>query len=150
MQDPSTLATAVASLLSPSLPYLLKIADQSLGEASKRLGADSWDLSKRIWQKITNRSQIRSGGESSKPRFVDAAEKSLNSPSDEDKKDLFRFELEKLFENDRELGSEVEVILTKKSSHIHIQQGGFNISNSEFINLGTMIARDQINNLGSK
>lgn len=143
MQDPSTLAATVASLLSPALPYLLKIADQSLGEASKHLGADSWDLSKKVWQKITNRSQTQAGEESSNPRFVNAAEKLSDSPTDEDAKYSFRFELEKIFEKDQELGSEIEVILTKTSSYT--RKGGFYISGSTFSNMGTMIGGDQVN-----
>ena len=94
---------AVAALLAPFLPYLLKAADRAAEEAAQKLGSQAGRYASALWQKLWPKVEKR---ESAK----EAAEDVAARPDDEDAQAALRLQLRKLFAEDEELAREVAII----------------------------------------
>jgi hypothetical protein len=149
MINSDALAKIVTSFLAPAVPYMLKGRDQAWGEASKKMGADAWDLSKAIWRKLLDSFISKSDGEQSKVYLLKTVTDLSNNPSDEDAQAAFRFQLKKIFKDDPELCSEVAKVIDDakvSSAQTNWQSGGVNISGSTLKNVGNIVGGNQVFN----
>jgi len=147
MLDAAALAKMVTSLLAPAIPYLLKGGEQAWGEASKKIGTDTWEWAKATWTKLVSRSKSKLGGEEKTTEIVKAATEVANNPSDEDAQAALRFQIKKLLTDDPELGLEIEKALNeakKSSDQTRIRIGGVDISGEATVtNSGNIVGGNQ-------
>ena len=146
MLNSDSLAKIVTSLLTPAVPYMLKGWDQAWGEASKKMGADAWVLSKAIWIKLIDSLISKSDGEQSKAYLLKTVTDLSNNPSDEDAQAAFRFQLKKILKGDPELCSEVAKVIDDAKvsfTQTNWQSGGVNISGSTLKNVGNIVGGNQ-------
>jgi hypothetical protein len=147
MLDAAALAKMVTSLLVPALPYLLKGGEQVWGEASKKIGTDTWEWAKAIWTKLISRSKSKPGEEEKTTEIVKAATEVSNNPSDEDALAALRFQIKKLLTDDPELGLEIEKALNEaknSSAQTSIRIGGVDISGGANVtNSGNIVGGNQ-------
>jgi hypothetical protein len=147
MLDAAALAKMVTSLLVPAIPYLLKGGEQAWGEASKKIGTDTWEWAKAIWTKLVSRSKSKPDGEEKTTEIVKAATEVANNPSDEDAQAALRFQIKKLLTDDPELGLEIEKALNEaknSSAQTSIRIGGIDISGGATVtNSGNIIGGNQ-------
>lgn len=147
MLDAAALAKMVTSLLVPAIPYLLKGGEQAWGEASKKIGTDTWEWAKAIWTKLVSRSKSKPDGEEKTTEIVKAATEVANNPSDEDAQAALRFQIKKLLTDDPELGLEIEKALNEaknSSAQTSIRIGGIDIADGATVtNSGNIIGGNQ-------
>ena len=147
MVDAAALAKTITLLLSPTIPYLLKGGEQAIGEASKKIGSDAWELAKSIWTKLTSRPKSNKKAEEVTTEIVKAAIEVANNPSDEDAQVSLRFQIKKLLADDPELSRAIaKAIEDSKSSSVHtnIRVGGVDISSGATVNnLGNIVGGNQ-------
>jgi hypothetical protein len=96
----------LTKLLSPFLPYLLKLGDKAAEEAAKKLGADTWEKAKAIWIKLHPKVEA-------KPSAQEAVQDVAQAPEDEDALAALRQQLKKFLKEDPTLESEVSRLLTE-------------------------------------
>ncbi|NMG22685.1 hypothetical protein [Brasilonema bromeliae] len=96
----------LTKILSPFLPYLLKLGDKAAEEAAKKLGADSWEKAKVIWVKLHPKVEA-------KPSAQEAVQDVAQAPEDEDALAALRQQLKKLLKEDPTLESELTRLLTE-------------------------------------
>ncbi|WP_310487844.1 hypothetical protein [Chamaesiphon sp. VAR_69_metabat_338] len=141
------LARIVTSLLAPAIPYLIKGGEQAWGEASKKIGADTWGLTKTIWMKFASPSKSKPNGEEKTIEVIKAATEVANNPSDEDAQAALRFHIKKLLTDDPELSLEIEKAINEaktSSSQASIRIGGVDISGGATVNnSGTIVGGNQ-------
>jgi hypothetical protein len=146
MLDTVALAKIITSLLSPAIPYLIKGGDQAWGEASKKIGADTWELTKTIWMKFAS-SKSKPNGEEKTIEVIKAATEVANNPSDEDAQAALRFQIKKLLTEDPELSLEIYKVLNEakaSSSQTSIRIGGVDISGGATVtNSGNIVGGNQ-------
>jgi hypothetical protein len=146
MLDTVALAKIITSLLSPAIPYLIKGGDQAWGEASKKIGADTWELTKTIWMKFAS-SKSKPNGEEKTIEVIKAATEVANNPSDEDAQAALRFQIKKLLTEDPELSLEIYKVLNEakaSSSQTSIRIGGVDISGGANVtNSGNIVGGNQ-------
>jgi hypothetical protein len=147
MLDTVALAKIVTSLLAPAIPYLIKGGEQAWGEASKKIGADTWGLAKTIWTKFVSPSKSQPGGEEKNTEVIKAATEIANNPSDEDAQAALRFQIKKLLTDDPELGVEIEKVINQAqatSAQINTRIGGVDISGGATVsNSGNIVGGNQ-------
>jgi translation elongation factor EF-G len=110
---------ALTQLLSPFLPYLVKLGDKAAEEAAKKVGGDSWEKAKAIWSKLHPKVEA-------KPAAQEAVADVASTPENEDALGALRQQLKKLIAEDPTLESEIAQLLaqTKPSENA----GNINIS----------------------
>jgi hypothetical protein len=147
MLDAAALAKMVTSLLVPAIPYLLKGGEQAWGEASKKIGTDTWEWAKAIWTKLISRSKSKPDREEKTTEIVKAATEVANNPSDDDAQAALRLQIKKLLTDDPELGLEIEKSLNevkKSSTQTSIRIGGVDISGGANVtNSGSIVGGNQ-------
>ncbi|MEG4997121.1 hypothetical protein [Microcoleus sp. B4-D4] len=147
MLDPQPLANMVTSLLVPAIPYLLKGGEQAWGEASKKIGTDTWEWAKTIWMKLVSRSKSKSNGEETTTEIAKAATEVANNPSDADAQAALRFQIKKLLMDDPELSLEIAKALDEakaSSAQTSIRIGGVDIGGGSTIdNSGSIVGGNQ-------
>jgi hypothetical protein len=147
MLDATALAKMVTSFLAPAIPYLLKGGEQAWGEASKKLGADTWEWAKTIWAKLISNLKLKPNGQEVTQEIVKAATDMSNNPSDEDAQAALRFKLKKLLTDEPELSLEIAKILEEakaSSAQTNVRIGGVNISDRASVtNLGNIVGGNQ-------
>ncbi|WP_414588902.1 hypothetical protein [Scytonema sp. PCC 10023] len=107
----------LTKLISPFLPYLLKLGDKAAEEAAKKLGVDSWEKAKAIWVKLHPKVEA-------KPSAQEAVQDVAQAPEDEDALAALRLQLKKLLKEDPTLESEVSRLLAEAEA----PQSGGNIN----------------------
>jgi hypothetical protein len=147
MLDTVALAKIVTSLLAPAIPYLIKGGEQAWGEASKKIGADTWGLAKTIWMKVVSSSKSKPNGEEKTTEVIKAATEVANNPSDEDAQAALRLQIKKLLTDYPELGLEIEKELNEAkaaSTQINTRIGGIDISGGATVtNTGNIVGGNQ-------
>jgi len=147
MLDLAVLAKMVTSLLIPATPYLLKGGEQALGEASKKIGTDTWEWAKTIWMKLLSHSKSKPNGEGTATEILKAATEVANDLSDEDAQAALRFQIKKLLMNDPELTLEIEKVFDKikaSSAQTTTRIGGIDISSGANVsNSGNIVGGNQ-------
>jgi uncharacterized protein YecE (DUF72 family) len=152
MIDTTELAKHLVELISPALPFLVKVgekvAEKVSADAVKALGESTWDKAKNIWVKLSP--QFQQEGASQQ-----AIAKVLQHP-DEVSKFALISEVRDILEDNPDLAQELRKLMkTCDLEHTRIvdqsinwQTGGVSIR-GDVNNTGTFIAGDQVN-LGTK
>lgn len=147
MVDAAALAKIVTSLLTPAIPYLLTGGEKAWGEASKKIGTDTWEWAKTIWTKLVSRSKSKSGETEKNTEIVKAATEVAKNPSDEDAQAALRLQIKKLLTDDPELGLEIEKALNEvkaSSTQTNIRIGGVDIAGGATVtNMGNIVGGNQ-------
>jgi hypothetical protein len=147
MLDTVALAKIVTSLLAPAIPYLIKGGEQAWGEASKKIGADTWGLAKNIWMKVVSPSKSKPNAEEKTTEVIKAATEVANNPADEDAQAALRFQIKKLLTDDPELSLEIEKTLNEaknSSGQTNVRIGGVDISGGATVtNSGNIVGGNQ-------
>ena len=149
MLDASALAKVVTSFITPVIPYLLKGKEQAWEEASKKVGADAWELIKSVWIKLTSYSKSAPGDQDRATKIVYAATEVASNPSDEDAIVALRFQIKKLLTDNPDRALEIERSIhefrRKSPGQTNIRIGGVDIENSTNItNSGNIVGGNQI------
>ncbi len=132
--DSSTLAKDLVAFLIPFIPYLIKAGEKTSEEIGKRLGVQSWERAKKIWELMYPK--IKSSQSAN-----DSLTEIINNPGDSDAEASLRFQFKKLMQANRELAKQVEDIIinipsSEKDNLIHGNRNivvGNDISNSILI-----------------
>jgi len=95
---------AVTTLLSSCLPSLLKMGDKAVESIGSKIGADAWETAKKIWDKLRPKVE-------EKKSVLSAVEAVAESPDDEDCKEFFQKQLQKLLKENPELAEAIAKIL---------------------------------------
>jgi hypothetical protein len=98
--DIQALAHWTATLLAPSLPYLLASGQKAVEEIGKEAGSDAWRAAKSLWEKLRPKIEAR-------PAALEAAEDVASTPTDEDSLAALRVQLKKLLTEDQALAAEI-------------------------------------------
>ena len=94
----------LTALLSPCLPFLMKLGGKAAESASGKLGADAWEAAKKIWDKLSSKVEAK---EAAKEAAIDVA----NNPEDKDLQIALRVQLKKLLDQDKELAEAIAKII---------------------------------------
>ncbi len=97
----------LTALLSPFLPYLVKAGEKAAEEAGQRLGGESWDWVKQIWNKLSPKVE-------EKPVLKEVVQDVAANPQDEDYQAALRGQLKKLLKEDSTLEAELAQLLKEK------------------------------------
>lgn len=98
--DIVALASALTTVLSPLLPYLLKAGETAADETGKAIAGQSWEWAKSIWAKLKPKVEA-------KPGALEIAQDAAQAPEDQDAQAAFRQQLKKLLTEDQSLAEEV-------------------------------------------
>ncbi len=94
--------SVLVSLLTPCLPYLTKAAES----ASDKIGADTWEVAKKIWAKLSPKLKNNSDAK-------DATDKLAAKPESEARKAVFQEELESILKANPGLLEEIAQIMAE-------------------------------------
>lgn len=145
----------LTALLSPFLPYLVKAGEKAAEEAGQRLGGDSWDWVKQIWNKLSPKVE-------EKPVLKEVVADLAANPQDEDYQAALRGQLKKLLKEDSTLEAELVQLLKEKppgagssigdiiaggdvqvstgEQKVNQSGGGINIGQARDVNLGQSLS----------
>ncbi|HEX3145448.1 MAG TPA: hypothetical protein VHQ64_15855, partial [Pyrinomonadaceae bacterium] len=99
--DLTALTHTIATTLAPALPYLLKGATKAGEEASKKIGADTWEWTRKLWSRLRTKVEAN-------PAALQAAHEVSLTPDDADLQAALRVQLKKLLKEDQALAGEAE------------------------------------------
>jgi hypothetical protein len=102
--DTTTLAQTVTVVLSPCLPYLLKLGDKAAEEAAKKVGGEVWEVAKKLWHKL-------SPVIATNVAATEAVEDVASAPDDADTVAALRRQLVKLFSGQPDIAAEVSKLI---------------------------------------
>jgi len=116
----ATLVTAVASILTPALPYLLmKVTEKGAEKVGEKIGEATWDLAQKIWEKLSPKVRSKS--------MKDVLKDVATDPDDTLTQSAFEYNLRKILSENISLAKELEGIVTNAPANILSQ--GKNITN---------------------
>lgn len=95
---------AVAVLLAPALPYLLRPVEKVANKAMDAAATEVWEHAQKLWAKLRGKVEA-------KPEARRAAELVAAAPTDARRVAGLEVELEELLAHDRELAAEIEAIM---------------------------------------
>ncbi len=148
MNDVTEIAKLLVGLISPALPFLIKIGEKVsesvASDAVKALGKASWEKAQRIWAKLSPQAQKKGSAQQ-------ALKKVIQRP-DEFSQGALIGEIRDILEENPELAQELLKLLQEKDSESHsvddrsinIQSGGVSIRGSSTVG-GNIIGGNQIN-----
>jgi hypothetical protein len=97
----------LTALLTPCLPFLMKLGQKAAESASSKIGEDTWNTAKKIWDKLHLKIEAKEDARI-------AAQQLAARPDSETRKALFQEELETLLEENPDLADEIAQILQEK------------------------------------
>ncbi|MGI9147019.1 MAG: hypothetical protein ACR2IK_10780 [Chloroflexota bacterium] len=98
------LAGQIVQILSPFLPYLVKVGEGLGTQAAERVGDKGWELATTLWSRLGTRLEAR-------PSAREAAADVAAQPADEDARAALRVQIRKLLADEPELQHELEAVL---------------------------------------
>jgi esterase/lipase superfamily enzyme len=101
----------LTALLAPHLPTLMKLGGKAAESAASKIGTDTWEAAKKIWDKLSPTVEKK---EATKEAATDLA----NNPEDQDLQAALRVQLKKLLEQDKELEDAIAKILADASPEV--------------------------------
>jgi hypothetical protein len=104
--DIPAIAQAATAALAPFLPYLLKLGDKAAEEGAKKIGADAWEVAKKLWVKISPTLKEH-------PAANEAISDVASMPDDPDTQAVLRVQFRKLLSRDIKLATEIERFLAE-------------------------------------
>ncbi|GGA00045.1 CHAT domain-containing protein [Okeania sp. KiyG1] len=97
-------------LLSPCLPFLLKLGEKSAESAANKIGEDTWNKAQKIWEKLQPQVEAKEDAKI-------AAQQLEAKPESKARKDVFQEELETLLQENPSLAEAIAQILKEGSSN---------------------------------
>ena len=122
----------LVKVLAPCLPFLIKVGNQAVEGASKKVGEDVWNKAKAVWAKLHPKVEAKAAA-------LEAAADVAKNPSDEDLQASLRVQLKKILETDTALAAEITQILqaeTARPTGDNIQMQGQSHDQSKFNQVG--------------
>jgi transketolase len=101
--------TTLMALLSPCLPFLMKLGQKAAESASGKIGEDSWNTAKKIWDKLHPTIEAKEDAKI-------AAQQLAAKPDSEPRKAVFQEELETLLKENPDLADAIAKIMQEDSS----------------------------------
>jgi hypothetical protein len=98
------LAGQIVQLLTPFLPYLLKVGEGLGTRTARHVEDKGWDLATRLWGRLGDRVAAR-------PSAKEAAAELAAAPTDEDARAALRVQIRKLLVEEPALAHELEALL---------------------------------------
>ena len=98
--DIISLTQAIAALLTPLLPILIKMGEKSAEEIGKKAGESAWNFAKKIWLRLTPKIDANA---SAKEAISDL----VKNPKDNDYFVAFKVQIRKILESDPSLAQEL-------------------------------------------
>ncbi|MGZ4276520.1 MAG: hypothetical protein ACXVFN_00235 [Solirubrobacteraceae bacterium] len=95
---------AVAAVLAPALPYLLRPVEKLANRAADAVAAEVWEHAQKLWARLRPKVEA-------KPEAKRAAEMVAAEPTDGRRVAALELELERLLAEDRELAAQIEAIM---------------------------------------
>ena len=95
-------------LLSPCLPFLLKLGEKSAEGAANKIGEDTWNKAKKIWEKLQPQVEVKEDAKI-------AAQQLAAKPESKARKAVFQEELETLLQENSSLAEAIAQILEEGS-----------------------------------
>lgn len=133
---------AVAALLAPALPYLLKSAEHAASQAATAIGDKTWEYAQRVWDKLSDRLDERPGAR-------EAAEEVAADPADEDAQHVLVYQLRKLLERDGALAAQIDAVMSEAAQHVEIRiSGDRNVTMDDVVATDTTIVTGDGNTVG--
>lgn len=99
---------ALTALLSPYLPFLMKLGEKAAESASSKIGTDAWETAKKIWEKLHPKLEAKDDARA-------AAEQVAAKPESGDRKAVFQEELETLLKDNPDLAKAIAQIMAESS-----------------------------------
>lgn len=96
----------LTALLAPHLPTLLNLGGKAAESAASKIGADSWEAAKKIWDKLSPNVEAKGDAK-------DAAKLLAAKPEDDARKSVFQQELKTLLEENPDLARAIAKILAE-------------------------------------
>ena len=116
--DLGLIAEALASLLAPALPYLMKAgqkaAESAAGELGKQTAEGASEKAKEVWGKLRGKVEA-------KPAAAEAAEDVAASPGDQEARVVLKRQIEKILQADEGLAGELVKLLEAAGPHVTYQ-----------------------------
>lgn len=119
------------SLLSPCLPFLIKLGDKAAESAGSKIGPDVWDMSKKIWDKLHPKLVAKEDAKI-------AAEQLAAKPESEARKAVFQEELEALLKENPDLTAAIAQIMQESAPATTGVQINQTVTNNEGQMIGQM------------
>jgi len=101
----------LTALLSPCLPFLMNLGGKAAESAASKIGSDTWDAAKKIWDKLSPKVEA-------KDDVKIAAEQLAAKPESDARKAVFQEELETLLKENPDLVQEIAKILAEASPEV--------------------------------
>lgn len=105
--DIPALAEELVRVLSPALPFLLKVGEKAAEEIGKRLGSGMLDRAREIWDRLRGH-----------PDVEKAAHDLASMPDDPDAQAALRLQLRKLLQDDPALAQELAQLREKAAAEV--------------------------------
>ena len=94
----------LTALLAPHLPTLMKLGGKAAESAASKIGADTWEAAKKIWDKLSPNVEAKGDAKI-------AAEQLAAKPESDARKAVFQEELETLLKENPDLTKAIAKIL---------------------------------------
>jgi transketolase len=114
----------LTALLTPCLPFLMKLGQKAAESASGKIGEDSWNTAKKIWDKLHPKLEAKEDAKI-------AAEQLAAKPDSEARKAVFQEELESLLEENPDLVEAIAKIMQEDSPAASGPQISQTVTNNE-------------------
>ncbi len=98
----------LTALLSPCLPFLMNLGGKAAESAASKIGADTWEAAKKIWDKLSPNVEAKGDAKI-------AAEQLAAKPESDARKAVFQEELETLLKENPDLEKAIAKILAEAS-----------------------------------
>lgn len=98
----------LTALLRPCLPFLMKLGEKAAESASGKIGEDTWNTAKKIWDKLQPKIEAKEDAKI-------AAQQLAVKPESEARKAVFQEELETLLKENPDLADAIAKIMQEDS-----------------------------------
>lgn len=127
------LVKAVATILTPALPFLLKMTEKGTEKIGEKIGESAWNLATQIWEKLSPKVKSKAV----KEVFNDVA----SNPNDPLAQSALEYNLRKILSENISIARDLEYIVTHAPSNVFSQ--GKNITNISTVIDGQVITGDK-------
>ena len=125
---------ALTALLSPCLSFLMKLGEKAAESAAGKVGEDSWNTAKKIWDKLQPKIEAKEDAKI-------AAEQLAAKPESEARKAVFQEELETLLKENPDLADAIAKIMQEKTEATSGTQINQTINNTKGQVMGQMTGK---------
>lgn len=115
---------ALTALLSPCLQFLLKLGEKAAESASGKIGEDTWNTAKKIWDKLHPKIEAKESARI-------ATEQLAAQPESKARKAFFQEELEILLQENPDLAEAIAKIMQEKAPTASGTQNVQTVTNNE-------------------